>query len=113
MNVTDNRNIKTNGISLLQTGHSLSTVYWEIFMSLNFCEFCEFCSVVKLNFMKVLPCHTFDISYVDHSQKYFSRKFNDAKISWYTVFPHVGKPRVTGVSILLLHWCSNRLELDV
>ena len=29
------------------------------FALLNFLEFHEFCSVMKLNFAKVLPCHTF------------------------------------------------------
>ena len=48
--------------------------------------FCEFYSVMKLNFMKLLPCHTFYIAHVDHSRKYFSRKLSDAKISRYTVF---------------------------
>ena len=47
-------------------GHHLSkvyTVYWEIFVSLYFHKFC---SVVKLNFAKVLPCHTFYVAHMDH-----------------------------------------------
>ena len=41
----------------------------------NFHEFRKFCSVTKFNFMKLLPCHTFDIAHVNHSRKYFSQIF--------------------------------------
>ena len=44
------------------------TVYREIFVSLYFHEFREFCSVVKFNFAKILPCHTFYVANVDHLQ---------------------------------------------
>ena len=43
-----------------------STIYREIFTLLNFHKFRESCSVAKLNFAKVLPCHTFYIAHVDH-----------------------------------------------
>ena len=63
------------------------------------------------NFAKLLPCHTFYIAHVDHSQKYFlrifiSRKLSDTKISRYTIT--VGmiadsavKPTVIVVIVLL------------
>ena len=57
-------------ISTLSTFYLPPTVYWEIFVSLNFCKFREFCLVVKLNFVKVSPCHTHYIAHMDHSRNY-------------------------------------------
>ena len=62
-------------------------------MLLYFHKFLKFCSVVKLNFAKVLPCHTFYDGHVDHLKNFLTillksnilQKFSDIKISWYTV----------------------------
>ena len=46
-----------------------NTICQEISMLLYFYKFRKFYSVAKLNFSKVLPCHTFYVAHVDHLQK--------------------------------------------
>ena len=54
---------------------SKNTIVIPVFALLYFHEFRKICSVVKLNFMKMSPCHTFYVAHVDHPQKYFLQNY--------------------------------------